>query len=194
MMQSPERKPALPVAVRRLHHEWETELGGCGRGLLAPARDGVPGEGKPGLGEALALFQLGDGELGALHAEWMRQAELGRDARGDRDRPVDAGCDHPVDLLSRSQPLERRLVLGRDQCTPVGEGKARRPRFAVGGDDIKLALARRFEQTELPGPGAEHQQPLRPFVRIARHGNPFSRLRATARLRKVGVRVLEARQ
>ncbi len=151
------REPPLPLAVGRLHDEREAELGGCGLGLLAAGRDGVSGEGKTGLGEALALLQLRDGELGALHAERMGQTELGRDARGDRNRPVDPGCDHAVDLLGRGESLERRLVLGRDQCTPVGEREAGRSGIAVGGDHVELPPARRFEQTELSGPGAKHE-------------------------------------
>jgi hypothetical protein len=46
------------------------------------------------------------------------------------------------------------LVLGGDERPPVRVLEARRPRVAVGGDDVVARLPRRREQAELRGPGA----------------------------------------
>ena len=139
-----QRQPALALAIGRLDDERKAELAGRGLGLLAARGDGVAGVRKTRLGEALALLQLRDGELGALHRERMGKTELGGDPRRDRHRPVDPGRNHSVHLLGRGQPLERRLVLRRDQRAPIGERKAGRRRIAIGGDHVQPAPARRL--------------------------------------------------
>jgi hypothetical protein len=84
----------------------------------------------------------------------MRQAEPLGDARGNGDGPVDPWRDDAVDAFCVGQPLEGRLVLGRDERAPVGVPEAERRRIAVGGDDEGSAPARGFEQPELRRPGA----------------------------------------
>ena len=84
----------------------------------------------------------------------MRQAEPLGDARRDADRPVGARRDDPVDLARPREPLDPRLVLGRDERPVVGEREAGRRGVAVGGDDVEAARPRRLEQAELRRAGA----------------------------------------
>ena len=84
----------------------------------------------------------------------MRQAEALRDARRDRDRPVDPGGEDSVDVLRAGESIEALLVLGRDEGPPVGELEAGRRRVAVARDHEEAALARGPKKTELRGPGA----------------------------------------
>ena len=104
-----------------------------------------------GLGQAVALLELRNRELGHLRLERMRQVVPRRDACGDRDRKVDPGSDDAADLLRRRQPVDRRLVLDRDDRPPVRMTESGRRRVTVDGDDVEAALGGRFEQPELPG-------------------------------------------
>ena len=72
----------------------------------------------------------------------------------DPNRPVDARRDDPVHALGGGEPVDRLLVLGRDERPLVGEWKARRRRIAVGGDHVEAARAGGGEQPELRRPGA----------------------------------------
>ena len=87
----------------------------------------------------------------------MRQSEPLGDPRCDRDRVVGAGRDHPGDLLGACQPVDRRLVLDRDDRAPVGVAEARRGGIAIDGDDAQVAPAGRREDAELGWAGAENE-------------------------------------
>ena len=70
-----------------------------------------------------------------------------------------AGRDQPVERKRRGEPLDRRLVLDRDDAAAVGE--ARSPGaagVAVADRDPDPARARRLEQPELCRPRAKDQQ------------------------------------
>ena len=67
----------------------------------------------------------------------------------DADRPVGARRDQPVDVERADQPLDRRLVLGREHAAPVGEAEAGRRRIAVDDGEPEPAGARSLEQPEL---------------------------------------------
>ena len=82
----------------------------------------------------------------------MRDAEPHREPRGDPDRPVDPGRDHAVHPLGEGQPLDRGLVLDRDERPLVGEPEARGRRVAVERDHLEPAPARGLEQAELRRP------------------------------------------
>ena len=84
----------------------------------------------------------------------MRHPAAVRDARGNRDRPVDPGRDQPVDALGLRQPVDALLVLRGDERPPVGEGEPDRARVPVGGDDEEPVLAGGGEEAELRRPGA----------------------------------------
>ncbi len=102
------------------------------------------------LGQALALLELRDRELGHLRLERMRKVVSRGDACGDRDRKVDPGSDDTADLLRRGEPVDRRLVLDRHDRAPVRMTETGRRRITVDGDDVEATLGGRFEQTELP--------------------------------------------
>lgn len=73
----------------------------------------------------------------------MRQAEARRDPGGWADSPVDPGRDHSLDTLGLGQPLERRLIVERDDCPPIGVAKARRGGVAIDRDHEEASRARR---------------------------------------------------
>ena len=75
---------------------------------------------------------------------------------------VGAGGDHAVDLLGACEPVDRRLVLDRDDRAAVGVAEPRRRGVAVGRDDVQPAGPRRREHAELGRSGPEDEQ--------ARHG------------------------
>jgi hypothetical protein len=79
----------------------------------------------------------------------MGQAETLGDSGSDADRPIRAGRNQPVDLERRGNPLDPRLVLGREQAAPVGMAKARGGGIAVDDGDPETSGARSFEQPEL---------------------------------------------
>jgi hypothetical protein len=106
------------------------------------------------LGEALPLSGLGRRHRSRLRVEWMREAEPGGDTRGHADRPVRARGDDPVHRLGTGEPLNRLIVLRRDDRSLVGEGEARRVRVRVGDEDLEPARTRRLEKAELRRPAA----------------------------------------
>jgi hypothetical protein len=84
----------------------------------------------------------------------MRKAELGRDPRRDRDRPVGPGRDHSVELERRREPLDRGLVFGRDEAATSGELEARRGGVTVADRRPDRVGAGSLEQAELRRPCA----------------------------------------
>ena len=146
-----DRQAALPLAVGRLDHARKAELG---RGLdrLVDGRADAEGRVRDArLGQALALLELRDRELGHLRLERMGKVVSRGDACRDRDREVDPRSDDAADLLRRGQPVDRRLVLDRHDRPPVRMAEPGRRRITVDGDDVEAALGSRFEQPELPG-------------------------------------------
>jgi hypothetical protein len=84
----------------------------------------------------------------------MRQACPFRNPRRDGDRPVRAGRDDAVDPEGPDEPLDRRLVLGREDAAAVGEPEPGSAGIAIDHGDPEAARTRRLEQTELSGTGA----------------------------------------
>ncbi len=82
----------------------------------------------------------------------MRQPRMLRDARCHADRPVGPGRDDAVDPQRAHEPLDRRLVLGREDAAPVGEREPGRTGIAIDHGDPQAARTRCLEQTELSGP------------------------------------------
>ena len=80
----------------------------------------------------------------------MRQTKAGRYPGRGADSPVDPGRDHPVHALGLGQPLERRLVVERDDRPPIGVAKARRRGVAIDRDHEDASRTRRSQQAELP--------------------------------------------
>ena len=119
-----EADPALSRAVRRLDHDGVAELL-CGlRHLRERAADERARLRDAGRHEPLALLLAGDGDLRRLGRERVRHAEPFRNAGGDRDGVVAAGSNDAVDVLGPREPLDRGLVLDRDDRAPVGIAKA----------------------------------------------------------------------
>src|SRR5438105_10033909 len=88
----------------------------------------------------------------------MREAEALRDPGGDPDRVIRSGCDEAVHLLRAREPVDRRLVLDRDDRPPVGVAEARRRGVAVGRDDRQPAPPGGGEDSELRRAGTEDEQ------------------------------------
>ena len=107
----------------------------------------------------------------------MRQREPLRDAGGGRDGMVGAGRDDPVDVLGAREPVDRRLVLDRDDRAAVGVAEARRGGVAVGRHDGQAAPPRRREDAELRRPGAEDEEPRRLVECHRLHSRPCGRRR-----------------
>jgi len=85
----------------------------------------------------------------------MRQSDPFCDARGDPDCPVCTRRDDPVHLARTREPVDRLLVLLRDDRALVGEDEAGRLRVAVDRDHLDvLPAAGGLEQPELGGTGA----------------------------------------
>jgi hypothetical protein len=81
----------------------------------------------------------------------VREPGALRESCGDADRPVRAGRDDPSDPERADEPLDRRLVLGREDAAAIGEVEAGRRRIAVDHGDPEAARTRRLQQTELSG-------------------------------------------
>ena len=60
----------------------------------------------------------------------------------------------PSTVAGPRQPLERRLVVGRDDGALVGVLEPDRLRVAIGGDHVEPAPVGRLEQPELRRTGA----------------------------------------
>jgi len=71
------------------------------------------------------------------------QAEAVRDPRRRRDCRPEA--DYAVDVLRLGEPLERGLVVGRQDRPAVGEPEARSGGVAVGDDQEQAPGSRRGE-------------------------------------------------
>jgi hypothetical protein len=81
-----------------------------------------------------------------------------RDPRRDPDRPVVGRRDHSVDALGLGQPVQRRLVLERDQRAPVGVPEAGSGCVAIDRHYHQPAAPGGRQQPELLAPGAEDEQ------------------------------------
>ena len=146
-----ERQPLLPLPVGRLHDDGAVDLGR----LVAAADDPPPRLRHARLGEPLALAELVRREHRRLPA---RSGAAARPARRSR-AATPTGQSVPGEMIpsipsAADQPLDRRLVLGREDAAAVGEPEAGRGRIAVDDGDPEAARARRLEQPELCGPGA----------------------------------------
>ena len=148
-----EHEPLLALPIGRLDHAWVAEAVGSRPCLLERRADHVARVRDARLGEPLALAELRGGQDGGGWVDRVRQGEPLGDPRGDRNRPVDAGRDDPVDALRRGEAVDLRLVLDGDDRPPVGEAKPRCGRIAVDGDDEVVPPSRGLEQAELAGPG-----------------------------------------
>jgi hypothetical protein len=138
-----EREALLALSVGRLDDQRRLQ-----RQLAV--RDDLPARlGHSGLRESLSLAELVCRERRRCGRDWMRQAELRGHARRNGDRPVGARGDHSVGRERRREPLDRRLVLGRDDATAVGERKPGRRGVAVDDRRPDAVRPRSFEQPEL---------------------------------------------
>ena len=113
-------QPALALPVGRLDDDGERELRAprvelAARAARRPRR--TPPAGAPSTSRSTAVRR----------GDRMRQADPLGDPRGDPDRPVGARRDDAVDLARPREPVDRLLVLGRDDRALVGEREARRP-------------------------------------------------------------------
>ena len=79
----------------------------------------------------------------------MRQRESLGNTCGDRHRPVDPRRNQPLDPLGTGQPLDARLVLGREDRAPVGVAEPRRRRIAVDRDHMQVTRPRCGQEAEL---------------------------------------------
>ena len=149
-----EREPALTLAVGGFDHTGEADSLGGGSRFLRPGTDLVCGLRHPGLRETLALAQLRRRQRRRLGRDRMRQPQPFRNPCRDRDRPVDARRDQPVDSLCACEALDPGLVLRRDDRAPVGIAKARSGRISIERDHVQLTRTRRGKQAQLGRPGA----------------------------------------
>ena len=74
-------------------------------------------------------------------------------SRRDANGPVRARRDDAVDPERADEPLDRRLVLGREDAAAVGELEPGSAGIAVDHGDPEAARTRRLEQTKLSGTG-----------------------------------------
>ena len=138
-----ERESLLSLPVGRFHHARGSEL-------RLPVTDRLPPRLRHAGGrERLTLSQLVRREHGGRRSQRVREAELGGDARGDRDGPVGSRRDQAVGLERGGEPLDRRLVLGRDEAAAGGELEAGRGRVAVADGRPDPVRTRSLEQPEL---------------------------------------------
>ena len=141
-----EREPALALPVGRLDDTRERDVGIARR--ERPRLDDARG------GESLALARLRRREHRGGAADRVRQAEVLGNPRRNPDRPVGPGRDDPVDLARPGEPLDPRLVLGRDHRALVRKGESGSERVPVDRDHREVAGRRGLEQAELRRAGA----------------------------------------
>ena len=144
-----ERQALLALPVGRLDDDRPGDL----RQVVVAPDDPRPRLRHTGGGEPLALAQLVGREDRRLRRDRMRQPGMLRDPRGDADRPVRARRDDPVDPERPDEPLDRGLVLGREDAAPVGEREPGRAGVAIDHGQPEPARTRGLEQTELSGAG-----------------------------------------
>ena len=119
-----EGEAALALPVGRLDDAGEAELARGGQRIVLRAADAVaraaarPASAKRSRWRSFEVESVADAGV-----ERVRQAEPLGDPRRDPDRPVDPRRDDPVDALGFGQPVDPRLVLGRDDRAPVGEAE-----------------------------------------------------------------------
>src|SRR5262249_5362648 len=146
-----EDEPLLPLAVGSLDDARVAEAGRGAAGLIDRPADDVARMRYAGLGEPLALPELrgrGDGGGGV---EGGGEHRACGDRGGERNGPVDARGDDPVDAPRGGEPVDLRLVLDRDDRPTVGEPEPGRSRVTVDGDDEQPTVAGGFEEAELAG-------------------------------------------
>ncbi len=145
-----ERQALLSLAIRRLDHHGACHL----RQVVAAADDPRPGLRHARLGQPLALAKLVRHQNGGGGVDRARQAGPLGNAGGDAHRPVRARGDDPFDPERADEPLDRGLVLGREDAAAVGEPEARSGRVAVDDAEPDARLAGAFEQAELRRAGS----------------------------------------
>ena len=144
-----EGEALLALPVGRLDDDRAGDL----RQPVVAADHPRPRLGHTGRLEPLALPQLVRREHGRLRRDRMRQPGVLGDPRGDAHRPVRPRGDDPVDPERAHEPLDRGLVLGREDAPPVGEREPGRARIAIDHAQPEAACTRRLEQTELSRAG-----------------------------------------
>ena len=92
--------------------------------------------------EAVALTVLRDDDGGRVGVDGVRKPETSRDARRDRNRPVDPGRDEAFDPLCASHVLHTLLVLDGDDGVALRVPHADRARVSVADDDAQTAPPR----------------------------------------------------
>ena len=112
------------------------------------------GCGTPASREPLALAELVRRQDRRLGRDRVRQPSALGDPRGDADGPVGAGRDDPVDLERSDEPLDRGLVLGREDAAAVGEAGSPGAPGSRSTTAVQTPRALRgLEQSELCGTG-----------------------------------------
>ena len=169
-----DREAALPLPVGRLHDAREAEP--LARlDVLGERHELASGLRHACLGESLALAAASRSRAPRRRDERVRQPEALRDPRGHRHGPVDPGGDDPVDALGAGEPVDRFLVLGRDDRAPVGDTKPDARRVPVGGDDEEPALAGRASSPSCAGPAPRTRRRFGGVAGPRRHQASFSR-------------------
>ena len=165
-----ERQPALPLPVGRLDDARRGRRSSSRRGCGTPAASKR---------SRWRCFDVASG--GRRGVDRVRQPHPLGDARRDPDRPVGAGRDDPVDALGLREPVDGRLVLGRDERPLVGVARSpARPgrrstaitkssRSPGGAEEARAARRRRLGRGDAVAPST------------ARHQTSFSRYHATVR-------------
>ena len=142
-----EREPPLALPVGRLHDEGERQLR-IPRVELPRMRDA-------GRGERLPLARLRRDDGPRPGSDRVREPDPLRDARGDPDRPVRTRRDDPVHVARPREPVDRLLVLRRDDRALVRQHEPHGLRVTVDRDHVHVVPpVGRLEQPELRGPGA----------------------------------------
>ena len=164
-------EPALALPVRRLHDAREAEpLDRVARLGERSCTSRCAAAATPASREALALARPSTSRACATsRRERVRRAPSRSATRAAiADRPVDPRRDHAVDALGLGEPLDPRLVLGRDDRAAVREREAGRAGIAVDRDHEQVrARARLRAARAAPAPAPRTRRRCAPLARTA---------------------------
>ena len=145
-----QRQPYLALPVRRLDDARRLH-----DGQRVPRRHHPPPRLRHArLVEPLALAHFVDRQHRRLRRQRMRQSGALGDPRRQSDRPVGSRRDQPLDAEGSDEPVDRSLILRRQDAAPIGETEAGRGGVPVDDGEPDPASASRLEQPELCRPCA----------------------------------------
>jgi len=101
-----------------------------------------------------AAYQMALLGADVIKVEHPTDYDQSRDTGSDRDRPVRARRDDPVEVERAREPLDRRLVLRRDDAAAIRQTEPDRARVPVRDRSPHASRPGRLEQPDLCRPGS----------------------------------------